>query len=173
GIASFEMFNTLSLGAREINGLWGMAPIPGILKEDGTIDNSEAGAGTAAVIFKNAGNPQSCYEFLDWWTGDDVQIEFCRTLENTLGPGGRYATANINAFNSQPWTRQQLSLLNTQRKMVQELPEIPGSYYVSRSIDNAFRAVLFDKKNPRETFQKENRSINREIERKRRELGLS
>lgn len=52
------------------------------------------------------------------------------------------------------------------------LPEIPGSYYVSRSIDNAFRAVLYDKKNPRETFEKENRNINEEIARKRRELGL-
>ena len=37
---------------------------------------------------------------------------------------------------------------------------------------NAFRAVLYDKKNPRETFEKENRNINEEIARKRRELGL-
>ena len=56
---------------------------------------------------------------------------------------------------------------------MQELPEIPGSYYVSRSIDNAFRAVLYDQKNPREIWEKENRNINREIQRKRNELGLS
>ena len=59
-------------------------------------------------------------------------------------------------------------MLTTQRENVIELPEIPGSYYVSRSIDNAFRAVLYDKKNPRETFEKENRNINEEIARKRR-----
>ena len=64
-------------------------------------------------------------------------------------------------------------MLSAQRSQVVELPEIPGSYYVSRSIDNAFRAVLYDGKNPREVFEKENRNINQEIARKRRELGLS
>ena len=64
-------------------------------------------------------------------------------------------------------------MLSKQREEVVELPEIPGSYYVTRSIDNAFRAVLYDQKNPREIFEKENRNINREILRKRRELGLT
>ncbi len=52
GIASYEMFNTLSVAAQEIRGLWGMAPVPGTIREDGTVDTSEAGAGSAAVIFK-------------------------------------------------------------------------------------------------------------------------
>ncbi len=173
GIASFEMFNTLSIGAREINGLWGMAPVPGTLKDDGSINSAQAGAGTAAVIFKKTKDPQACYKFLDWWTSGDVQTGFCASLETTLGPGGRYPTANLKAFESQPWSKNQLAMLKEQRKSVIELPEIPGSYYVSRSIDNAFRSVLYDGKNPREIFIKENRAINREIKRKRSELGLS
>lgn len=173
GIASFEMFNVFSLAAREINGLWGMTPVPGIMQADGTINNAEAGAGTAAVIFKNTKSPQACYRFLDWWTSDNVQTEFSRALETALGPGGRYPTANLKAFASQPWSDKQLALLEAQRNSVVELPEIPGSYYVSRSIDNAFRSVLYDGNNPREVFLKENRGINREIARKRRELGLS
>ncbi len=172
GIASFEMFNTLSIGAREINGLWGMAPVPGTVREDGTVNNSVAGGGTAAVIFKKAKDTQACYKFLDWWTSNQAQTEFCASLESALGPGGRYPTANLKAFASQPWIKNQLEMLQRQRNSVIELPEIPGSYYVSRSIDNAFRSVLFDGKNPREIFIKENRAINREIQRKRKELGL-
>lgn len=172
GIASYEMFNTLSVAAQEIRGLWGMAPIPGTVREDGTIDTSEAGAGSAAVIFKKTASPDSCYQFVDWWTSDKTQTDFCTAVENQLGPGGRYATANLAAFSSQPWSSEELEMLTAQRENVIELPEIPGSYYVSRSIDNAFRAVLYDNKNPRETFEKENRNINEEIARKRRELGL-
>ncbi len=172
GIASYEMFNTLSVAAQEIRGLWEMAPIPGTIREDGSVDTSEAGAGSAAVIFKKTASPESCYRFVDWWTSDDTQTDFCTSVENLLGPGGRYATANLAAFAEQPWSDTELAMLTAQRQNVIELPEIPGSYYVSRSIDNAFRAVLYDKKNPRETFEKENRNINQEITRKRRELGL-
>ena len=102
GIASYEMFNTLSVAAQEIRGLWGMAPVPGTIREDGTVDTSEAGAGSAAVIFKKAASPDNCYRFVDWWTSDKTQTDFCTAVENQLGPGGRYATANLAAFSSQP-----------------------------------------------------------------------
>ena len=173
GIASYEMFNTLSLGASEIRGLWGMAEIPGTPREDGSVDHSEAGAGTAAVIFKKTASPDACYHLVDWWTSDEVQDRFCVSVENLLGPGGRYETANLYAFSRQPWSDEQLQMLQRQRENVVELPEIPGSYYVSRSVDNAFRAVLYDGENPREIFARENRNINAEITRKRRELGLN
>lgn len=173
GIASYEMFNTLSVAAKEIQGLWGMAPVPGTVQPDGSINTQEAGAGTAAVIFKKTDSPESCYQFVDWWTSDEIQNRFCTSVENILGPGGRHATANLDAFSRQPWTDEELAMLSAQRNHVVELPEIPGSYYVSRSIDNAFRAVLYDGKNPREVFERENRNINQEIARKRRELGLS
>ncbi|MDD2361633.1 MAG: extracellular solute-binding protein [Oscillospiraceae bacterium] len=172
GIASYEMFNTISLGAEEIRGVWGMAQVPGTRMKDGSINRSEAGAGTAVVIFKKADNPESCYKFVDWWTSNDIQYNYGSTLENILGPVGRYTTANLDAFSRLPWSDSELELLSKQRESVFELPEIPGSYYVSRSIDNAFRAVIFDGDNPREIFEKENRNINREITRKRRELGL-
>ena len=50
--------------------------------------------------------------------------------------------------------------------------EVPGSYFVSRSLDNAFRAVIYDNKNPMESLEKEVLKIDREIARKRKELRL-
>lgn len=173
GIASYEMYNTLSVAAEEIRGLWGMASIPGTRRSDGSISHAEAGAGTAVVIFKNTADAEKCYKFVDWWTSNDIQQRFCTTLENLLGPAGRFPTANLDAFSKLSWSGSELEMITKQRQNVFELPEIPGSYYVSRSIDNAFRAVIFDGKNPRETFEKENRNINREITRKHRELGLA
>lgn len=89
-----------------------------------------------------------------------------------MGPGGRQVTANLEAFGRLSWSDEELEALETQREFVREIQEIPGSYYVSRSLDNAFRSVLYDDTNPREAFERENENINREITRKRKELGL-
>lgn len=172
GVASYEVYNTLTAGAPEIQGQWKMAPIPGVQKENGEIDRSSGGAGTAVVMFSKAENPDSCWEFIDWWTTEDVQYRYSNTVENIIGPGGRQCTANIEAFKKLSWSTEEAEALEAQRKYLQEIQEIPGSYYVSRSLDNAFRSVLYDDTNPREAFERENENINREIARKRQELGL-
>ena len=172
GIASYDVYNTLTAGAPEIRGQWEMAPIPGVQKENGEIDRSSGGAGTAVVMFSKAENPESCWDFIDWWTTEDVQYRYSNTVENIIGPGGRQCTANIEAFKKLSWSTEEAEALEAQRKYLQEIQEIPGSYYVSRSLDNAFRSVLYDDTNPREAFERENENINREIARKRQELGL-
>ncbi len=172
GIASFDVYNTLMAGAPEIRGQWQMVPIPGVQKENGEIDRSSGGAGTAIVMFNNAENPEACWDFIDWWTTADVQYDYSNSVENIMGPGGRQVTANLEAFSRLAWTNEELEALEAQRQYVREIQEIPGSYYVSRSLDNAFRSVLYDDTNPREAFERENENINREIARKRNELGL-
>ncbi len=172
GITSFEMIQTLNIAAEDIRGQWEIAPIPGTKREDGSINRSEAGSGTAAVIFASTDDPQEAYTFVEWWTRDRTQTVFCASAERLLGPGGRYSTANLNAFDTLSWTKGQKEVLREQRQFVQELEEIPGSYYVTRSVDNAFRSVIYDGENPRERFEEENENINREIIRKRKELGL-
>ena len=159
-------------GAPEIRGQWQMVPIPGVQKENGEIDRSSGGAGTAIVMFNNAENPEACWDFIDWWTTADVQYDYSNSVENIMGPGGRQVTANLEAFSRLAWTNEELEALEAQRQYVREIQEIPGSYYVSRSLDNAFRSVLYDDTNPREAFERENENINREIARKRNELGL-
>lgn len=39
-IATYDQYAMLSVAAPEITGRWEMSEIPGMLKEDGTIDNS-------------------------------------------------------------------------------------------------------------------------------------
>jgi hypothetical protein len=52
------------------------------------------------------------------------------------------------------------------------VPEVPGGYYAGRHIVNAVRKVINDKDDTRETLLDYNRSINKEIDRKRSEFGL-
>ena len=55
---------------------------------------------------------------------------------------------------------------------MKEIPEIPGGYYTSRNVDNAFKAVIYNNTNPREALNYYNKQINAEILRKREEFGL-
>ena len=53
-----------------------------------------------------------------------------------------------------------------------EIQEVPGSYYTVRGVDNAFKTVTLNGKQPRETLVKYSRDIDAEIERKRGEFNL-
>ncbi|HQD38560.1 MAG TPA: extracellular solute-binding protein [Candidatus Avimonas sp.] len=171
GIANVEFYNTLVGAAPDIKGLWEIAPVPGTKTEHG-IDRSIGGSGTALVMFNSAKNPENAWKFMDWWTTSDVQTKYSQRVENLLGTKGRFYTANLEAFYSLGWSRAELNALKAQREWLKEIMEVPGSYFVSRSLDNAFRAVIYDNKNPMESLEKEVLKIDREIARKRKELRL-
>ena len=61
--------------------------------------------------------------------------------------------------------------LSAQWDNYRETEEIPGSYYLQRNIDNAFKAVYYNDDNPREALIYWNKEINNEIERKYKEFA--
>ena len=64
--------------------------------------------------------------------------------------------------------------MQAQAAWAKGVPEVPGSYYTPRHINNAFRAVCIkeDADEPRETILQYARIINDEIYDKRTEFGL-
>ena len=172
GIENINFFNTLSAVASEIRGLWDMAPVPGTRKPDGSIDFTSADSGSACLIFntKQNKNRENCWKFLDWYTRQDTQYEYGSQIENMLGIASRYYPANLEAFERLPWTQDQLKVMETQRSRCVVIPEVPGAYYFPRSIDSAFRDVQNKNANPREVWLREVKNINKEIDRKNREL---
>lgn len=170
-ISIYTLYNMFSAAAPEIRDMWDMVPIPGVKNPDGSINRSAGASGTADIIFKKAQNKEACWKFLDWWTSSETQYTFGVSLENIMGPGARYNTANIDAFDRLPWSKEEVGKIEEQRKYIQEVPEIPGSYFTARCLDNAFRAVIMSGKNAREQFEQENQNINDELKRKRIELG--
>ncbi len=171
-IAPFSQYNQLSVSAPEIRGLWDMVPIPGTMRPDGTIDRSEAtGDGDAgAIMLSNAKNKEACWQFMDWFTTEATQTSYGQQLEGIMGPGARFNTANDAAFNNLAWTNRELELLNEQKSHLKDIPEVPGGYYLIRTLDNAFRSVLYQNENYREALFVCNKSTNEELARKRNEL---
>ena len=166
-------YNTLTISAPEIKGLWTMAPIPGTEREDGTLDRSVAGTVTSIVIFSTAKNPEASWKFVDWWTSDEIQTRYGTEIEAIMGAGARYNSANINAMQELPWSLEDLTVLNEQWKTVKGIPMIPGSYYTTRHLDNAFREVYTYGEIPRNALTKYVMEINKEITKKRQEFNLT
>lgn len=172
GIQPYPMYNMLTQAAPELRGLWDFAPIPGTRRDDGTIDRSETARGNGCIMLSGAKDEKAAFEYIKWWTGSEVQIRYGTELESIMGPSARYDTANIEAFKALPWTEHEADLLLGQWEHVTDIPQIPGNYFVSRSLTNAFRSVLDLKYEPARMLANYNRDINLEIARKREEFGL-
>ncbi len=174
GIAPYTMFNTLQVTAPEIKGMWAMVPVPGTVQEDGTVNRAVCGGSQiqGAILFRKTANKDAAWKFLDWFTSTEIQSQFGIALEAQMGASGRYATANVEALKYLPWSKAQQDALYEQWENVREIPEIPASYYISRNLINAFRAVKYDYANPRHTLNLYSEEMNAEILRKREELGL-
>ena len=89
-----------------------------------------------------------------------------------LGVAGRYATANVKAMRSLSWTNDEYERLIYSWSQVEEIPEAPGGYYLTRDLDNAFRDVVYNSRNARESLLSWKLSVDSEISRKREEFGL-
>ncbi len=172
-ITTYTFYNQLVTAAPEIRDEWVMTPIPGTRQEDGSINRTECASGTGCVILGDCENKEAAWKFLKWWVSAEVQTEYGLMAEALLGPTGRYATANLEAFRQLPWSSQDAAVILEQWEQITEIPEIPGGYYVSRNLDNAFRACVYRRENTRETLSTWNQSSNDEIARKRKEFHLN
>lgn len=173
GIAPYSTYNFLYIFAPEISNLWGMTMIPGTKMEDGSIHRGEEGYGSGCVIFNNVENEQDAFDFVKWWTSEEAQVRYGREMESLMGPAARQPTANIKAFEKLPWSAMESKVLKEQWMSVKEQPEIPGSYFVSRNLNNAIIETLYENGNALATLEKYNKYINEEITRKRIEFGLN
>ncbi len=169
GISAYTLYTTLKVAAPEIDGLWGFTKIPGTVKEDGTVDHTDAGTGTACAMLKMAaenGREDEAWEFLKWWTSADTQLSYSNDVETILGPSGRVAVSNKEALESLTWDDGALEALVDARNYVTEIPEYPGSYYVQRSIYQAYWNVVSNGKNTKDMMMKFGAEANNEIARK-------
>lgn len=171
GVQPYTMYATLKAAAPEINGRWTIAEIPGFENEEGIINNSGVGSGNASVILNASENKAASWEFLKWWTDEETQYRFCDGVEAVLGVTGRQPTANVNALCKLGWEDKTLETLVSQMNKIEEIPEVPGSYYVSRSIQQIYWNVLNNGQTVEEMVDKWATEADDEIYRKTQEYA--
>ena len=173
GIDTYTVYTTLKEAAPEIEGKWGIALVPGVKREDGSIAHTVAGAGTGCAILNVSNHKKEAWEFLKWWTSAETQLMYNNNVESIIGTVSRTTTATLKAFEGMSWKRNDLKILLEQRENIQEIPEIPGSYYVSRSVDQSFWSVVNNHKPSKDTLQKWGTIADNEIKRKISEYANS
>lgn len=181
GIAYYEAYNTFSVFAPELRGKWSFHPIPGTerVDENGNvyIDNTATAIGSGVVMLKQPALKSEkvrndAWEFMKWWTSTETQVQFGREMEGILGPAARHNTANKLALEQLAWPAKDQKALLEQQKNIRSIPQVAGGYIVGREVENAFRKVINNLTNARETLYEYALSINREIDRKRKEFNL-
>ncbi|MDF2587811.1 MAG: extracellular solute-binding protein family 1 [Anaerocolumna sp.] len=173
-VADYTLYNSLQVSAPDIKGLWGFAPVPGVLREDGTIDNTVPSTGQACVMMEASDEKEASWEFMKWWTSAETQTAYGKEMESLMGASARIATANIEAFGNLPWPVADYEALSEQFKTVKGIPQVPGGYFSWRNVNNAFYKVTteVDTTSPREALMDYVIYINDEINYKRAEFGL-
>ncbi|MBE6806850.1 MAG: extracellular solute-binding protein [Ruminococcaceae bacterium] len=166
-IQAYGQYSALAAAAPEIKGRWEMAEIPGtpVVDENGNpvidpatgeqkIDNRQAGFGSACMILELSEHKEASWKLLKWWMSEETQYSYSLDIESILGVAGRYSSANVDATLNLDWGKEASNILGAQWKKVDEIREIPGGYYVSRAVDQAFWNVLSMNANPKDMMKK-------------------
>lgn len=171
GIANFETYVQLLSAAPEIRNSWTIAPHPGVVQEDGTVNRATPGSAQGGMIFEKSELKDESWEFMKWWLSETTQAEFATNLQTLFGPEYMWHTANLNAFRELPWNEEHKDVVLEQWEHLQEVPKIPGSYMVEREISNAWTGTVFFGENVRASLDYSVIRANREIIRKMEEFN--
>lgn len=172
GIMDYTQYNQISIFAPELAGLWAVAPLPGIVENNGTINNAGASTTTGMVMFKDTKNKEAAWEFMKWATSDSTQTQYGKEIESKVGRAGRWQSANKNAMLKSSYPSKDLKQITTQQKNTIGVPQVPGGYITGRQVDYAFRAVVNENENPYEVIFEYTIPINEELSMKRKEFEL-
>jgi len=144
-----------------------MAPMPGHLR-NGVVDRSSGGyADTAAIIFGSSQNKEQAVELLNWWTQENTQVQYGKSLEAIVGTESRWNSANVNAFFEMSWSDAEKEVINESFKWAKEMPIVLGGYYTSRHITNAWNRAVISKIDARDSLEEAVLDINRELQMRR------
>ena len=116
---------------------------------------------------------EECWEFLKWWSDEDVQRAYAKELEAMVGVEARWNTANTNAFLSLDWNKSDLGVIQEMWDWARETPVILGSAYAGRHITNAYtNVVVSGSMTVRDALENAVKNINRELRTKQEEYGI-
>ena len=176
------LYNQLKVFATEIEGLWQFVPLPGIENADGVINNQSISGVSATVMVKGSEDRKAeAWEFMKWYTGKSCQTEYTNEMVAIMGPSAKHPTANIEALESLPWTREEFTQISSQIEGhdgpggldgLASIPNYPGAYIINRYVSFAFLAAYNEKADPQKELLSYINIINKEISRKRTEFGL-
>ena len=171
-IADYTLYSQLTIFAPEIRGLWGFTLIPGTMNAKGEIDHTNNSTVAGVMMLHTCENKEQAWDYMKWWTGAEAQSKYGIEYKALLGASGQYATANMEALYSMPWTAAERQTLRQCFQWLTATPELPGGYIIARNVEFAFLNVYNNSADPVESMLQYIDAINSELSRKRQEFDL-
>lgn len=176
GVSDYNTYVQLKAAAPELEGLWGIVPMPGEQQLDGEVVRWAPGAMQATIMFEQSEMKTEAWEWMKWWTSADVQARFGNEIEAMFGVSYRWNTANLEAHSQIPWTLEELDAISEQWRWLKDIPQVPGGYILERELSFAWNKVVVGTAsgalNPRLALHEADRNTRRELIRKQIEFGL-
>ena len=168
------IYNTLTVYATEIEGLWEFCSLPGSKRADGTFNyDSLAGVSSSVILYGCTGDELlASWQFLQWQTGENAQAEYGNRMVALIGPSAKYETANLKAIDNLSWTASEKAAIMNQMDHMASIVNYPGSYIINRYTQFAFLEAVNESADPIDALSGYIDAINSEIARKREEFGL-
>ncbi len=169
GIGDMNVYMQIRTTAPELKGRWGIAVIPGHMQEDGTVNHSQGACiSQAGMILSQSEKQESGWEFLKWWSSDEIQIRYGNEIEALKGEAARWSSANMNAFERMAWPQEDYKVIAEALSQVDHTEVVLGGYFNGRHVLNAFnRVCISHTMNARDSIEKAVKDINKELARKR------
>ncbi len=173
GILASQDYILMKNGAPEMEGQWALAPYPGTVQEDGSIDRWYIANGTGGVIFKDSQKIKESWDFLKWWTSHEVQVSYTYMLQSTYGNEFFWIPSNVKALQDAPIDQADKEIILDMVYWIKDVPRTPGQYILERSISDIWNAMVFDGTSAQVAVDEKAIDINREIKKKMIELGFA
>ncbi len=173
GVAGYTEYIQFLTSAPELYGRWGVTAVPGIANPDGTVSRETGSVSkTANLILSQSDKQEASWEFLKWWMSEDTQVNYGRQLEAVIGESARWNTANVDAFFRLPWKTEDKLVIQATLEDAQEQYIVPGGYFTSRHLINAWNRVVINDEKARDALEEAVKDINKELDVKIEEFGL-
>ena len=171
GISGLGTYVLLSEAATELDGLWGVALLPGVQTETG-INRSHPAVNTGCMIIADTKRAEEAWEFVSWWMDVQVQNDFAQRLQTTYGSEYVWVSANRDALEmSSLFPTEVKTVILEQLACMQEIPSHPATTLVQRALSNAWNEVVLSGTDIRTALDSAQLEANRGIVRKLQQFG--
>jgi len=169
GFGNLATYIQFLYAAPELIGRWDIDVMPGVIRDDGSINNNIGGLTTSAsIIMADAKNPKEAWTFLKWYMSAENQLQLSDRLEAKLDMSARLVSANKEAFKALDWESDHLEIFLESMEETKAYNPVLGNYYTPRYVGYAFNNVVISKTmTEREALEYAQENINNELERRR------
>ena len=165
-------YRAIRFGARELQGQWNIAPLPGIEQPDGSISRWYVANGQSAIMYRDSGHKDAAWEWLTWWLSAQTQAMYAQFLTSSFGEFFFWIPSNKDAWDAINLPHEHREIVMEQLMWLQDAQRIPGLYMVEREISNAWNAIVLEGMSPQRAADRAATRINREVRRKMIEFGF-